>query len=235
LFHKKIRINVVIGVGMLQDSKEARKDAAVKCLEVMTTSSNDHWKCILAAGGVPALVKLLQHTNTTLQSVAASVLCNISEHEAVRKALTSANACPILIQLLQTPVDEIQSRAAIVLSDLACVDDNQSTIATEGGILALVSLLDSELEDVLVNAVNAIRVMCVGNEANQTAVAEHGGSDPLVEFLTINSGMASSLCNSSVQSVLPDILQAAASAAIAAVTAQHTKNQNLVIAEGAVK
>ncbi|ELU04066.1 hypothetical protein CAPTEDRAFT_159631 [Capitella teleta] len=206
-------------VGMLRENQDAKKDAAVKCLEVMSTSNNNHWQQILSAGGVPALVDILRQDNTALQSVAASVLCNISEHEAVRKALTLTKACPILIQLLQSPVDEIQSRAAIVLSDLACVDDNQDTIAVEGGIPALVNLLDSELEDVLVNAVNAIRVMCIGNTANQSAVAEHGGIDPLVEFLTINS----------------DILQAAASAAIAAVTAGHKGNQDLVIAEGAVK
>ena len=144
--------------------------------------------CLSTIGGVQALVDLLNHDNESLQSVAASVLCNISEHEAVRKALTAAQAGPILIRLLSSPVDEIQSRAAIVLSDLACVDSNQDAIAEQGGIPSLVNLLDSELEDVLVNAVNAIRVMCTGNEANQTAVAENGGIDPLVEFLTVNSG-----------------------------------------------
>ena len=79
------------------------------------------------------------------------------------------------------------------LTDLACVSDNQNSIASEGGIPALVNLLDSELEDVLVNAVNAIRVMCTGNKENQTAVSANGGIEPLVEFLTVQSGNYRSL------------------------------------------
>ena len=60
-----------------------------------------------------------------MQSVAVSVLCNISEHDAVRRALTEANAGPILIRLLSSASDEIQSRTAIVISDLACIENNQ--------------------------------------------------------------------------------------------------------------
>lgn len=51
------------------------------------------------------------------------------------------------------------------------------------------NLLDSELEHVLVNAVNAIHMLCIDNVENQTAVATHGGLEPLVEFLTVDSGM----------------------------------------------
>ena len=122
--------------------------------------------------------------------MAASVLCNISENDPVRRSLTDAHAGPILIQLLSSSVDEIQSRAAIILSDIACVDDNQDYLAEQGSIPALINLLESELEDVLVNAVNAIRVLCTGNPVNQTAVAQHDGLEPLVEFLgdTVNSG-----------------------------------------------
>ena len=56
-----------------------------------------------------------------------------------------------------------------------------------GAIPSLVNLLDSEVEDVLVNAVNAIRVMCINNAANQSAVTQHGGIEPLVEFLSVSS------------------------------------------------
>ena len=87
----------------------------------------------LPPDGVSALVDLLKVPNEDLQSVAASVLCNISEHDEVREALTKADAGPILIQLLSSAVDEIQSRAAIVLSDLACIGDNQDKISTQGG------------------------------------------------------------------------------------------------------
>ena len=89
--------------------------------------------------------------------------------------------------MLQSRVDDIQSRAAIVLADLACVDDNQLAIAQQNGIQPLVDLLDSELEDVLVNSVNAVRVLCDNSAANQTEVARSGAIAPLVEFLVVNS------------------------------------------------
>ena len=110
---------------------------------------------LLILGGIPCLVQLLTIQNEEIQAVAASVLCNISEHEEVRLSLTSSNAAPILISLLSSPTDDIQARAAIVLSDLACVEDNQTVIATQGGIPPLVTLLDSELEDVVSSCVSA--------------------------------------------------------------------------------
>ena len=138
--------------------------------------------------GVPALVNLLKIENEELQCVAASVLCNISEQTEVRLALTKCNAGPILIKLLSSPIDDIQSRASIILSDLACIEGNQESIAAEQGIAPLVNLLDSELEDVLVNAVNAIRVLCENNHENKTTVAKVNGLEPLVEFLMVDSG-----------------------------------------------
>ncbi|GFO42024.1 ankyrin and armadillo repeat-containing protein-like, partial [Plakobranchus ocellatus] len=206
-------------VEMLQDPSITKKDSAVKCLEVLSTSKPDHWKCILDAEGIPALVNLLHIENAELQSVAASVICNTSENESVRQALSAANASQILIHLLSSPMDDIQSRAAIILSDIACLEQNQSLIAENGGIMPLVNLLDSELEDVLVNAVNAIRVLCIGSRPNQDAVSQCGGLEPLVEFLDVSS----------------EDLQAGAAAALAAVTAKNTENQNAVLNEGAPK
>lgn len=134
------------------------------------------------------MVKLLSSENEVLQSVAASVVVNISEHQEIRKALTKAKAAPILIQLLNSPDDNIQSRVAIILSDIASIQGNQSLIADEGGIPPLINLMDSELEEVLINTVNAVRVLCAGNPLNQDAVAENGGITFLREFLTLDSG-----------------------------------------------
>ena len=79
----------------------------------------------ILTGGIRALVNLLKVGSEEMQSVAVSVLCNISEHDPIRRALTEADAGPILIKLLSSASDDIQSRAAIVVSDLACVDNNQ--------------------------------------------------------------------------------------------------------------
>ena len=53
-----------------------------------------------------------------------------------------------------------------------------------GGIEPLVRLLDSKLEHVLVNCVNALRVLCDGNHSNQTAVAQIGAVAILTELLS---------------------------------------------------
>ncbi|XP_077978159.1 ankyrin and armadillo repeat-containing protein-like [Glandiceps talaboti] len=206
-------------VEMMVSDDIKKIDSSVRSLEILSTSKNEHWHSILDAGGIPALVNILKLENEELQSLAASVLCNISERRLIRIALSEAKAIPILIQLLGSPLDDIQSRASIILSDLACVMDNQTEISAQNGIGPLIYLMDSELEDVLVNAVNAIRVMCTHHEGNQTLVAEHGGIEPLVEFLTVNS----------------NILQAAAASALAALCAGHRQNQDRIVAYGAVK
>eukprot|EP00058_Branchiostoma_floridae_P008346 XP_002593834.1 hypothetical protein BRAFLDRAFT_75707 [Branchiostoma floridae] len=206
-------------VGMLQSEEEDRKLNAVRSLDILSVSGEEHWKAMLAAGSIPALVELLKHDSEILQALAASVLCNISEHEPVRREIANANATPVLIRLLGSAVDDIQSRSAVILSDLACVDDNQESISAQGGIPPLVHLLESELEDVLVNAVNALRVLCTGNHGNQSTVAENCGLEPLVEFLGVDS----------------DILKAAAAAALASICAGHKDNQDKVVDQGAVR
>ena len=138
--------------------------------------------------GIPALVGLLSLENKAVKAMAVSVLCNISEHRTVCRALTAAKAGPILISMLSSTDDDIQARAAIVLSDLGCTGDNQNALVAQGALAALVGILESELEDVLVNAVNAIRVLCMNHRENQLEVARCGGVEPLVEFLSINSG-----------------------------------------------
>ncbi|XP_065929233.1 ankyrin and armadillo repeat-containing protein isoform X4 [Magallana gigas] len=216
--HQKAPVWKIL-VKMLTDPEVEKKDSAVKCLEVLSTSKPEHWKSILEAGGIPALVTLLSSDNEVLQSVAASVIVNISEHAEVRHALTAAKAAPILIQLLNSPDDNIQSRVAIILSDIASVQGNQSLIADEGGIPPLIHLMDSELEEVLINTVNAVRVLCAGNPPNQDAVAENGGIAFLREFLTLDS----------------EKLKAATAACIAAISSGNKKNQDALLEAGALE
>ncbi|KAL9968183.1 hypothetical protein ACROYT_G026526 [Oculina patagonica] len=206
-------------VGMLKSEDVKRKHSAVKCLEVLSLAAENNWKFILRAGGVPALVDLLRLENVELQSLAASVLCNIGSHAEVRAEVSKADAIPVVVSLLASPVPMIHSRAAVVLGDLACLDVNQGKISEEGGIEALVSLLDSELEHVLVNCVNALRVLCDGNHDNQTAVAKSGAIDTLTELLSAKSKN----------------LQANTAACLSSLTKDHRENQDLVVAKGAVK
>lgn len=119
-------------VGMLKSDDFKRNHSAVKCLEVLSLATENNWKSILYAGGVPALVDLLRLDDTELQSLAASVLCNIGSHTEVRADVSKANAIPVVVGLLDSPVPMIHSRAAVILGDLACLDANQGWIADEG-------------------------------------------------------------------------------------------------------
>ena len=57
-----------------------------------------------------------------------------------------------------------------------------SVLAAQGVIPPLVELLESELEDVLVNAVNAVWVLCEGNAENQTEFARNGKSQDMARI-----------------------------------------------------
>lgn len=121
------------------------------------------------------------------------VLCNISCYPPVCEALTKANATPTLVHLLHSPNIDVQSQLAIILSDLGQIPGNQKAIAAEGAIPSLIKMLDYSYEGILVNAVNAIRVLCDRNVANQMEAGKGGAIPPLVEFLSVSSGMLLSL------------------------------------------
>ncbi|BFY97941.1 hypothetical protein BsWGS_00981 [Bradybaena similaris] len=205
-------------VEMLLDDRIENQDSAVKCLEVLSTSEPMYWANIRDAGGIQALVKLLHLEDQDIQSMAVSILCNMTEQPSVRRILTKTGVIPVLIKLLGSTPD-IQSRVAIILADIAQIDDNQSKITECNGIPPLVELLHVELEDILINVVNAIRVLCLDHVVNQRAVAECGGLDPLVELLSVAS----------------EDLQAGAAAALASATLKNTENQNYVISMNAHK
>ena len=51
-------------LGMLGEEEIEKKDAAVKCLEPLSTSTEDHWKAILAAGDIIGQYNSNCHTLT---------------------------------------------------------------------------------------------------------------------------------------------------------------------------
>ena len=126
-------------VQMLSSKNKTHQEKACKCLEELTLGKKSYWKPLLQAKGVEALVLLLQEDNEVLQSLAASVLCNIGDQELVRKTVGSSNAIPTLLKLLQSTVPVIHSRAAVVLGDLACINECQMVIANEGKLASCVT------------------------------------------------------------------------------------------------
>ncbi|XP_039613835.1 ankyrin and armadillo repeat-containing protein [Polypterus senegalus] len=205
-------------VEMLCSADQVSREMAVRCLEVLSVAAGSFWEDIVKAGGVPALVDLLRGQGGTVQCVAAGVLCNVSRHESAATAIVLSGATPVLIEQLGSPQAELQSRSSLILADLARQSDHQTLIAQLGGIRPLVQLLGSEIEDVLVNAVDCIRGLCVHNSANQSAVVQEGGAPLLVELLTVKS----------------DVLQCSAAAALAELARNHRSNQDAIAEAGAV-
>jgi ankyrin repeat protein len=194
--------NIIIN--MLKSSREADQQAAVKCLQGMTTQSESYSKQILEANGVEQLVSILRthsminNNNTAIAKTqqmmnltTLSVLCNISDNPLVRECLSKVSDITTILTKLIEPssIDDVQSRAAILISDVASVKQEiRDSFAEKGCIEKLAKLLESDIEDVLVNTINAIEAICRDNEKNQNRFAEINILVCLVDLLTLNSG-----------------------------------------------
>ena len=149
--------------------------------------------------GIPTIIDLLRIDNENIQAVTLAVLCNMTENPPVCEALSAVDAGSILIRLLESPDCDVQSRSAVVLADLASLESMRQLIRETGGIASLVRLLESSFEDVLIHAVDALRVVCAGGHDAQTDVGQSGAIPPMVEFLSVTSGMYA--CNGTYQCV----------------------------------
>ena len=126
-----------------------------------------------------------------LLRVAGSVLCNLSSHEEVRVELTRCDAAPVLIYLLDNVRDdEVCSKSVVVLADMACQTGNQELVAAADGLRPIVDIVQrSENEEVLVNAVNCLRILVSHNKPNQDALIKFESIIyDLIGFLSISSG-----------------------------------------------
>ncbi|KAM5155927.1 ankyrin and armadillo repeat-containing protein isoform 1-T1 [Callospermophilus lateralis] len=204
-------------VEMLQCESFKRRMMAVMSLEVICLANDCYWKCILDAGTIPALTNLLKIPKIKLQCKTVGLLSNISTHLSVVNALVEAGGIPALINLLLSDEPELHSRCAVILYDIAQSAD-KNAIAKNNGIPALINLLTVNIESVLVNIMNCLRVLCIGNENNQRAVKNHKGIPHLIRFLNSDS----------------DVLKAVSSATIAEVGRDNKEVQNAIAMEGAI-
>ncbi|KAM9248462.1 ankyrin and armadillo repeat-containing protein [Dugong dugon] len=204
-------------VEMLHCESYKRRMMAVMSLEVICLANDQYWKYILDAGTIPALINLLKCPKIKLQCKAVGLLSNISTHVPVVHALVEAGGIPVVINLLVSEEPELHSRCAVILYDIAQLG-NKDVIAKYNGIPALIDLLKLNIESVLVNVMNCIRVLCIGNEDNQRAVRDHKGIKYLITFLSSDS----------------DVLKAVSSATIAEVARDNTAVQDALAMEGVI-
>ncbi|XP_047576508.1 ankyrin and armadillo repeat-containing protein isoform X1 [Lutra lutra] len=204
-------------VEMLHCESYKRRMMAVMSLEVICLANDGYWKYILDAGTIPALINLLKGSKIKLQCKTVGLLSNISTHASVVRAVVEAGGVPALIHLLASDEPELHSRCAVILYDAAQLE-NKDVIARCNGIPALISLLRLDIENVLINVMNCIRVLCMGNEQNQRAVRDHKGIRYLITFLSSDS----------------DVLKAVSSATIAEVARDNRDVQDAIALEGAI-
>ncbi|XP_052605333.1 ankyrin and armadillo repeat-containing protein isoform X3 [Peromyscus californicus insignis] len=204
-------------VEMLQCESFKRRMMAVMSLEVVCLANDQYWKCILDAGTIPALINLLKCPKIKLQCKTVGLLSNISTHVSVVHALVEAGGIPALINLLASDEPELHSRCAVILYDIAKCE-NKDVISKYNGIPALINLLSLNIESVLVNVMNCIRVLCIGNESNQRAMRDHNGIQYLIRFLSSDS----------------DALKAVSSATIAEVGRDNKDVQDAIAMQGAI-
>ncbi|XP_052605332.1 ankyrin and armadillo repeat-containing protein isoform X2 [Peromyscus californicus insignis] len=173
------------------------------------------WKTLV--GTIPALINLLKCPKIKLQCKTVGLLSNISTHVSVVHALVEAGGIPALINLLASDEPELHSRCAVILYDIAKCE-NKDVISKYNGIPALINLLSLNIESVLVNVMNCIRVLCIGNESNQRAMRDHNGIQYLIRFLSSDS----------------DALKAVSSATIAEVGRDNKDVQDAIAMQGAI-
>eukprot|EP00794_Sanderia_malayensis_P003419 gene3419-3910_t len=206
-------------VSMLNTADVFYQYQASKCLEALTIDNKMHWEAIVKANGIKALVALLDTDDVPLLSMVLSVLCNIGEFDEVRREISVDNAVSLLVALLDCPVSIVHSRAAVLIGDLGCIAANQKIIADQGAVEKLVKLLSSDVEHVLVNVVNALRVLADKTSENQSAIGSHGAISIIIDLLGSNSIR----------------LQANTAACVSAMAFENKPNQDMFVNEGAVK
>ncbi|CAF4234575.1 unnamed protein product, partial [Rotaria sp. Silwood2] len=197
------------------------KRATVQCLHVMTTHGEEFWRPLLETDGIKRLIRLLKMTDANLILSTLSVLCNISTNTEVRLAISTAeeNLSDMFSNLLKLNNDEIRSKTSILIADICFVPSNQERFLESEAIIGLSRMLDSSIEDVLVNACNAVDLLCRKNEFMQNELAKYGIIEKLTELLALDS----------------KVLRGTVASALASITYNNMTNQTLASSKGALK
>ncbi|KAG1663538.1 hypothetical protein FOA52_003166 [Chlamydomonas sp. UWO 241] len=151
----------------------ATQDAAALALGCLAGGNAQNRTAIAAAGAIPALVQLLQDTNTF--DGATEALACLADGHAQNQAdiAAAAGAIPALVKLLQHNNSiGVRGSAASTLGSLAAGHaQNQTAIAAAGAIPVLVYMRDDEHVCVQEAAARALHDLADGHARNQGAIA----------------------------------------------------------------
>ena len=139
---------------------------------------------IVEAGGIAALVALVDNGDARAKVAAAKALASLARDDVICAAIADAGGIPPLVALLANGAADGQEQAARALGNLAYNNANKVAIADAGGIQAFVALVTNGAAGAQEHAAAALRNLAYDNAANTVAIADAGGIGPLVALVT---------------------------------------------------
>ena len=192
---------------MLTSDRDEDKEASVKCLQIITRINKTYYQSIMNADGTEKLCAILRKYASSLSATvsaanrpqlqneillgALSVLCNLSDQREIKFSLSQVkDLSDFLLKILEFSMNkDMQSRCSVLVADVVSIDEKIKILMAEKGCLdTLMKLLDSDTEDLLVNAVNAIEILCRNNVKNQNYCCEKNVLESFIVLLELNSG-----------------------------------------------
>jgi vacuolar protein 8 len=163
--------------------------AAAAVLAALAYQSPDSSAAIMARGGVPALVDLLERSfgNDVVELAAAAALWNIGAGGSANlAAIRQAEGLAPLVRLLRSGEAAVQLKAAGALAELACDHACGRDIGRLGGVALLLPLLagDADVPVQLEAATCVSRLVEVGE--NQQQLLQMAGGVAALEELRLS-------------------------------------------------
>ena len=141
----------------------------------------------VAAGAVPALIKIVKTGSGLSKEQAALALSNLAFHDNQvhhdNQVLVAADGVVPLLDLLRDGNDSCKNSAAMALRNLSLwLSDNRVAIAAAGAIPLLVAAETGSHAGAENHAAVALHNLGIGNADNQVAIAKARGAEALVRI-----------------------------------------------------
>jgi len=159
-------VRVLVSLLGMQHSDKVRLDAAFVLWGMSVQAT-----CIVAiaeAGGVRALLSLLQSPDCRLQRASAGVIRNLAANPRNRDAITEAGGLGLLKHLLASESDAVVEQAAFGICNLAATAAGRAEIAKLGAIPALAKLLSTECQSLQEAVAGTVRNLAASESYRRT-------------------------------------------------------------------
>ena len=175
-------LHVFHTIGMLEDASVIKKDAAVKCLEVMSNADDFQWHAVLDAGGLYTAITPQSSNNTGVCYGATSGSYNVVCTGATLFRLLRPGGIAALVKLLSLGNEDIQSVTLAVLCNISTHQPIRHALTSAKAGPILINLLTSPVDDIQSRAAVVLSdLACVDD--NQTSIMEQGGVPAIINLL----------------------------------------------------